>query len=118
VLANLLLGYNVFKGRTADESRERIMTMPLPDFSQINPKVDARLNEILHRTLSREVAKRYDTADELLYDLEYYIYHQGYGPTNETLGKFMRELFGQISPAAISEDQGNTALIPKTPAIN
>ena len=118
VLANLLLGYNVFKGRNADESRGRIMTMPLPNFSQINPKVDARLNEILHRTLSREVAKRYDTADELLYDLEYYIYHQGYGPTNETLGKFMRELFGQISPAAISEDQGNTALIPKTTAIN
>ena len=118
VLANLLLGYNVFKGRTADESRERIMTMPLPDFSQINPKVDARLNEILHRTLSRDVSKRYNTADELLYDLEYYIYHQGYGPTNETLGKFMRELFGQASPAAISEEQGKTVLIPKSTATN
>ena len=30
-----------------------------------------------------------------MYDLEYYIYHAGYGPTNETLGKFIRELFGQ-----------------------
>jgi serine/threonine-protein kinase len=114
VLANLLLGYNVFKGRTADESRERIMTMPLPNFSQINPKVDARLNEILLRTLSRDVSKRYNTADELLYDLEYYIYHQGYGPTNETLGKFMRELFGQTGPAAISEEHGKTVLIPKS----
>ena len=114
VLANLLLGYNVFKGRTADESRERIMTMPLPNFSQFNPKVDARLNEILLRTLSRDVSKRYNTADELLYDLEYYIYHQGYGPTNETLGKFMRELFGQTGPAAISEEHGKTVLIPKS----
>ena len=114
VLANLLLGYNVFKGRTADESRECIMTMPLPNFSQINPKVDARLNEILLRTLSRDVSKRYNTADELLYDLEYYIYHQGYGPTNETLGKFMRELFGQTGPAAISEEHGKTVLIPKS----
>jgi serine/threonine-protein kinase len=117
VLANLLLGYNVFKGRTADESRERIMTMPLPNFSQINPKVDARLNEILLRTLSRDVSKRYNTADELLYDLEYYIYHQGYGPTNETLGKFMRELFGQTGPAAISAEPDKTALIPKSAAI-
>ena len=113
VLGNLLLGYNVFKGRNADDSRERIMSLPLPDFSQINPKVDARLNEILHRTLARDVSKRYATADELLYDLEYHIYHRGYGPTNETLGKFMRELFGQSGPAAISEDQGTTILIPK-----
>ena len=39
--------------------------------------------------------QRYPNADELLYDLEHYIYHKGYGPTNETLGKFIRELFDQ-----------------------
>ena len=86
------------RDRNADESRERIMTMPLPNFSQINPSIDERLNEIFHRTLARDLAKRYATADELLYDLEYYIYHKGYGPTNETLGKFMREIFGQTVP--------------------
>jgi serine/threonine-protein kinase len=116
VLANLLLGYNIFKGPNANESRERIMSMPLPNFRQINPKVDARLNEILHRLLARDLAKRYATADELLYDLEYYIYHLGYGPTNETLGKFMRELFGQTGPAAISGDQSKTVLISKPAA--
>jgi serine/threonine-protein kinase len=98
VLSNLLMGYNVFKGSNADESRERIMTMPLPNYCQLNPKVDERLNEILHRTLARDLAKRYATADELLYDLEYYIYHKGFGPTNETLGKFIREVFGQEAP--------------------
>jgi serine/threonine-protein kinase len=87
--------------------------MPLPNFSQINPKIDARLNEILQRTLARDLSKRYANADELLYDLEYYIYHKGYGPTNETLGKFMRELFGQGAPGAKSEDQGKTVLIAK-----
>ena len=35
-----------------------------------------------------------------MYDLEHYIYHAGYGPTNETLGKYIRELFGQTRPAA------------------
>ena len=40
---------------------------------------------------------------------------EGYGPTNETLGKFMREIFGQTGPAAISEDQGKTVVIPKSP---
>jgi serine/threonine-protein kinase len=116
VLGNLLAGYNVFKGNSADDSRDRIMSLPIPNFSQINPKVDARLNEILHRTLARDLSKRYATADELLYDLEYYIYHKGYGPTNETLGKFMREIFGQTGPAAISEDQGKTVVTAKKPA--
>ncbi len=109
VLGNLLLGYNVFKGANADESRERIMSMAMPNFSEINPNIDKRLNEMLHRLLARDLSKRYATADELLYDLEYYIYHKGYGPTNETLGKFIREAFGQQAKA--TDFKGHTAVI-------
>ena len=117
VLGNLLLGYNIFKGSSVEESRERIMTLPLPNFSQLNARIDERLNEILHRTLARDLQKRYANADELLYDLEYYIYHKGYGPTNETLGKFIQELFGQKFPN--SEDRGHTTVIepPTAPAL-
>jgi serine/threonine-protein kinase len=95
VLGHLLLGYNIFKGKDADESRERILNLPIPDFRTIDSRIDDRLNEILNRTLARDINKRYANADELLYDLEYHIYHKGYGPTNETLGKFIRELFGE-----------------------
>ncbi|MGA2748943.1 MAG: serine/threonine-protein kinase [Verrucomicrobiota bacterium] len=111
VLANLLLGHNIFKGASAEESRERIMTLPLPNFSQLNSRVDERLNEILHRTLARDLSGRYADADELLYDLEYYIYHKGYGPTNETLGKFIRELFGQTVGG--NEDRGQTTVLDR-----
>ena len=55
---------------------------------------------ILHRALSRDLSKRHPSADELLFDLEHYIYHSGYGPTNETLGRYIRELFGQAVPSA------------------
>jgi len=34
------------------------------------------------------------TADELLYDLEHYIYHSGYGPTNEKLGVYLQDIMG------------------------
>jgi serine/threonine protein kinase len=112
VLAHLLLGYNIFKAATPEESRKRIMTHPIPDFRQLDSRVDDRLNEILQRTLVRDLEKRYSTADELLYDLEHYIYHKGYGPTNETLGKFIRELFGQMVPAAAAgPSKGSTQLI-------
>ena len=61
----------------------------------------------------RDPAQRYASADQLLYDLEYYIYHGGYGPTNETLGKFTRELFGQNVPAAPAV-RGGTDLMEHT----
>jgi eukaryotic-like serine/threonine-protein kinase len=117
VLGHLLLSRNVFKGKTPEESRKRIMTMDLPDFRELDPRIDDRLNEILHRALSREVALRYGTADEMLYDLEHYIYHSGYGPTNETLGKMVRELFGQNPTLAATDAKGSTRLLERTSRI-
>ncbi len=99
VLGHLLLGKNIFKCGTAEESRQRIMNMPIPDFRTLDSRIDDRLNEILHKALARDLDQRYASADELLYDLEHYIYHTGYGPTNETLGKYIRDLFGQTVPA-------------------
>src|SRR5689334_1808129 len=93
VLAHLLLGRNLFKGESAEESRSRILNQPIPDFRALDPRIDEKLNDILHHCLARDLDRRYATADQLMYDLEYYIYHEGYGPTNETLGKFIRELF-------------------------
>lgn len=113
VLGHLLLGRNLFKGNSAEESRQRMMNLPIPDFRALDQRIDERLNEILHRALARDLEKRYASGDELLYDLEHYIYHSGYGPTNETLGKFMRELFGQTAPAA-SQAKGATQLIERT----
>jgi serine/threonine-protein kinase len=116
VLAHLLLGKNVFKGASPEESRQRMMNLPIPDFRKLDARVDDRLNEILHRALARDLDQRYPNGDELLYDLEHYIYHSGYGPTNETLGKYIRELFGQIVPAAIAESsRGSTQVfVPRT----
>jgi serine/threonine-protein kinase len=113
VLATLLLGKNPFRGQTAEESRQRMISMPIPDFRTLDSRIDDRLNDILHRALARDLNQRYPTGDELLYDLEHYIYHSGYGPTNETLGKFIRELFGKAPTSAAEESgiHGTTQLI-------
>jgi serine/threonine-protein kinase len=63
--------------------------------------------------------RRYATADQLMYDLEFYIYGTGYGPTNETLGKFIRELFGQEVPKPLPADpQFKTILLEETARLN
>jgi serine/threonine protein kinase len=115
VLAHLLLGKNIFKGDTAEESRQRIMKMNIPDFTALDPRIDAPLNKILQSCLTRDLSHRYGTADQLMHDLEYYIYHSGYGPTNETLGKFIRELFGLTPPAVAAADaHGKTIILEET----
>ncbi len=116
VLSNLLLGKNIFKGETAEESRGRIMRQPIPDFRALDSRIDDKLNDILHHCLTRDLARRYATADLLMYDLEYYIYHEGYGPTNETLGKFIREIFGQNLPVAstMEDAHGKTLILEET----
>jgi len=62
VLAHLLLGRNIFKAPTAEESRQRIMTMPIPDFRKLDERIDDSLNEIIQRCLARDLDKRYQTA--------------------------------------------------------
>jgi len=115
VLSHLLLGRNIFKGTNAEESRQRIINQPIPDFSTLDSRIDNELNDILHHCLARDLKRRYATADELMYDLEYHIYHGGYGPTNETLGKFIRELFGQDDPRTVAEEKrAKTAVLEET----
>jgi serine/threonine-protein kinase len=114
VLAHLLLGRNVFKGETPEDSRKNVMNMAIPDFRSLDPRIDERLNEVLHKSLVRDLTKRYTDASAMLYDLEHYIYHSGYGPTNETLGKMIRELFGQDTRLATSDAKGSTELIERT----
>jgi serine/threonine-protein kinase len=117
VLGHLLLGKNIFKAGSSEESRQCIMNMPLPDYRKLDDRIDDRLNQILHRALARDLAKRYATADELLYDLEHYIYHTGYGPTNETLGKYIRELFGQDRPDPNTELKSKAQLLEDTVSV-
>ena len=104
VLAHLLLGRNIFKGANAEESRNRIMNQPIPDFRSLDPRIDVRLNDILHHCLAHDPDRRYATGEQLMHDLEVYIYGAGYGPTNETLGKFIRELFGQEAPKVLPDN--------------
>ena len=90
--------------------------MPIPDFRQLDPRIDDRLNDILHRTLARDLDKRYPTADELLYDLEHYIYHSGYGPTNETLGKtHSRTVWTALLPCLLRCPAAALALLERPP---
>ncbi len=76
--------------------------MPIPDFTKLRSDIDPKLNEILHKTFQRDRKKRYQSAAELLTALEVYLYSDGYGPTIEKLADYLRNLFSDKKPEALT----------------
>jgi eukaryotic-like serine/threonine-protein kinase len=93
VLTELLLGKNIFRAMDRTQSRRNIQTMPIPKFASIRPEIDERLETIIQKALQRDRDKRYQSAYEMLTDLEVYLYSDRYGPTIEKLGAYLKELF-------------------------
>lgn len=116
VLAHLLLGRNIFRADTPEASRQRILTLPIPDFRSEDARIDDKLDAILQQALRRELGERYASGREFQEALERYLYEPGFGPTNEKLGEYVRALFGQHVPRDPAErDRGSTMVLSATP---
>ena len=98
VLTELLLGKNVFRSSDRAQSRRNILGMTIPRFSSLRPDIDEKLEAIIQRALERDRDRRYQSALEMLTALEMYIYGHGYGPTNEKLSVYLKNLFGIVEP--------------------
>jgi serine/threonine protein kinase len=100
VLTELLLGRNIFRDADRLVSRQNILTMPIPRFANLRPEIDPKLEAIIQKALTRDRDKRYQSAFEMLNDLELYLYSDGYGPTNEKLGAYLKAIMAEPLPAA------------------
>jgi eukaryotic-like serine/threonine-protein kinase len=98
VLTEILLGKNIFRNVDRSQSRRNILNMAIPRFSSLRPDIDEKLEAIIQKCLRRDRDQRYQSANEVLHDLEMYLYSDGYGPTNEKLGTYMRDLFSVQTP--------------------
>ena len=92
MLSEMLTGINIFAAERTEVTFQNIQELELPDFSKIETQVTPELNTILHTMMARNRDDRYQNAEKLLYELEHHIYKGGYGPTSETLAKYLKEL--------------------------
>jgi serine/threonine-protein kinase len=72
--------------------------MVIPQFTKLRPDIEPKLEAVIQRALTRDREKRYQSAYEMLTDLELYLYSDRYGPTNEKLGVYLKEIFGIKDP--------------------
>ena len=83
--------------------------MKVPNFKEIRPDIDPRLDKILKTSLMRAREERYQSSEEMLTELESFIYGEGYGPTNDKLAAYIYDVFGDDGEnAALRWHRGET----------
>ncbi|MBN2449338.1 MAG: serine/threonine protein kinase [Lentisphaeria bacterium] len=86
------------------------------DWDLLPAEVSSRLRGILQCMLQTDPLRRYGSTDQLAYELEYTIYHEGYGPTVVTLENYLRDrlpgLYAMGAPQRRREAPGDTIVIP------
>lgn len=92
-----LLAFKCARGRWEED--------PLPaardgsvDWDALPGDLDPDLRAILDRMIAPDRDARYADTSQLAYDLEYFIYHKGYGPTVVTLEKYLSKNFPYLDP--------------------
>lgn len=95
VLYEILTMQKLFNKNT-EEIIESIIREDIPDPSSINFNIPQALDRIVMKALEKDPAKRYQTAGEMGYDLEYFIYHKGYGPTIQTMATYLNQFFPSL----------------------
>lgn len=102
ILAELLLGENIFEASNEIATRKNILELAIPDFTEMNRDIDTRLDDILQMGFKRDRNKRFQSADQMLTSLEVFLYGEGYGPTNEKLASYVIDLFSDDGRNAAS----------------
>jgi serine/threonine-protein kinase len=109
VMFELLTGRSIFGGASDDTTQilENVVVREIPRPRDLNPEIPEPLEKIMLKALERNLTRRYQDAGKMGYDIEYFMYHKGYGPTIVTLEKYMRQLFPQLYVAPLErQDHG------------
>ena len=113
VMYELLTGHHIFETEDIYQTLENVKEKPIPHPKKFRPELPDMLCDILMRALERDLDKRYRSAGEMGVALEYYMYHKGYGPTNVSLGNYLKENFLGVKP-----DANDSKILPtKTAAV-
>jgi serine/threonine protein kinase len=96
VLFEMLTGEQVYPVETVDEVLKLHASKKLPSPREWNPAIPASIDAVLARLCETDKAKRYQTAAEVVKDLEVFMYSGGYGPTNERLSEYLNQLFPEV----------------------
>ncbi|NUM34099.1 MAG: serine/threonine protein kinase [Candidatus Brocadiae bacterium] len=101
-----LVAYELLTGKKVYEVEDghnllQSMQKPIVPPHEINPAIPLALSEIIMKSLSIEISKRFSSAAEMREKLEHFLYDGGLGPTNERLSQYVKLLFPEAKKGKI-----------------
>jgi serine/threonine-protein kinase len=90
LLYELLTGKRLFYGENDFQTVELVRQARVPSLSQQNQDVEAELDLIVRKALSRDLEQRYQTAGELLDALAQYLFSRGLKVTSRDIAQLVR----------------------------
>jgi serine/threonine-protein kinase len=96
VLFEMLTGEQLYPVEAVEEVVHLHNTKPMPSPRRWNPRIPEGIEPILKRLLERDPANRYQSARDVMRDLELFMYSGGYGPTNEKLAAYLDQLYPEV----------------------
>jgi eukaryotic-like serine/threonine-protein kinase len=127
VLYELTTGERLFRGDNAAHTLKLVTSAKIPDPREVNEKYPEKLAVIVKKALERDVAKRYQTADELRAALEKYLVEERILVSTASVGQLVRRVLGTriehqrvvLREALIAADgMLHEGLVPNQPAGN
>ncbi len=97
VMYELLTNTVVYNVNDIDDLVDKMENYSIKPPRRLNPHIPEKLEAIMLRMLEVNPANRYQSARELVQELEHYMYDGGYGPTNEKLQRYLARLFPEES---------------------
>lgn len=106
VLHEALSGQPLFLDVNTQRIMDNVATREVPPLRKLRPDVPEALDGIVLKALERDPERRFSSAAEMLHHIEYFLYHDRFGPTNNALRDYIGELFPEAKskkPPAAAE---------------
>ena len=111
LLFEVLTGEQLFAVEDIYDTLENVKHKAIPDPRAFRTEIPDDLARIALKALQRDIDRRYQTAGEMGYDLEHYMYHDRFGPTNVALSRYLRELFEVKSDADLARERDTDMVV-------
>jgi serine/threonine-protein kinase len=125
VLFELVTGERLFRGENAAHSLELVKRSKIPNAAELNPRLSPQLAAIVHRSLERDISRRFQTARQMSEALERFLVEDRVMVSHASVGQLVRRVLGVRIEAqrqglreALTASDGIVAagLVPDQPA--
>ncbi len=115
VMHEALAGTPLFLDTSTQRIMDNVAHRKVPPLKATRSDVPEALEVLVNKALEREPERRFQDAAEFGYYLEYFLYHDRFGPTNNSLRDYIAELFPEHAaqrPGAREHEVRRAAMSP------